>query len=378
MKVIITDANSRKAFDIINILKREHQYDLLLFSSSGHRFQLPVLYKQKVYRLRTQGYPEFRSDLLSVLEKHREEEYVYIPVSEEPTLHFYDFIKEDFNFNIKYLLPDKEVFELVRDKKEFQSFCESNDLPVPASYNQATLPNLEENFQPVIAKLKIGAGSVGMKYIEEPGQLDQLRELDDEEYLIQEKVESSNKIHGGFYLCEDGDVKVYHGHERIRTFPEKGGVTVFSKASYSEELKNIGENLLKKLSWNGFAMVEYLYDDNSGEWKIIELNPRLWGSIMLSEFCQSSMLSKYIMLARNEDIEPGVIETDRYIRWLFPFELISLVKGKLSLGDFFNNSNKKVCYINVTYSSWMSSFLFHLYFTFNGRSIKRFFKKIFS
>ena len=377
MKIIITDANSRKAFDIINILRREYQYDLLLFSSRGHRFPLPMVYRQQVHRLNMESYTTFKNDFRSALERDMHEEYVYIPVSEEPTLFFYDFIKDNRDFDIKYLLPEKSDFERVRDKKEFQLFCEEYELPVPMSYDRETLFLLERNFHPVIAKLKIGAGSVGMKYIEEPGQLDQIRKLEDEEYLIQEKIVSSKKIFGGFYLCQKGEIKVYHGHERIRTFPEKGGVTVFSKASFVEELKRTGEDLLKKLNWNGFAMIEFLYDDLSGEWKIIELNPRLWGSIMLSEYCESSLLSNYVKLARNEVIEIKEIRTERFIRWVFPFEVISLLKGKLSFSEFFNSSNRDICYINVSYSEWMTSLLFHLYFIFNGRSVKRFFKKIF-
>lgn len=380
MKIIITDAHSRKAFDIINILKRVHNYDLMLFAPTGYHFPLPLIYGQKVYKMSNERYSEFKDDLTSALEenKSKEQEYIYLPVSEEPTLYFYDFLKEDQTFNLKYLLPEKETFQMVRDKKQFQEFCEENNMPVPKSYKQDTLHHLEEDFHPVIAKKKIGAGSVGMKYIERAEQLQQLRELDEDEYLIQEKVGSGNKICGGFFLCENGEVKVYHGHKRIRTFPEKGGVTVFSKADYNNRLKAIGESLLKKLNWNGFAMIEYLYDDYSDNWKIIELNPRLWGSVMLAEFCQSSLLDKYIRLLQNEDIEEGEIQTDRYIRWLFPFEVISLMKGKISPGEFFNSSNKKACYINFTYSSVLSAMLFQLYFIFNVRSIKRFLKKVFS
>ena len=33
--------------------------------------------------------------------------------------------------------------------------------------------------------------------------------------------------------------------------------------------------------WNGLIMLEYLYDSKASVYKLIEANPRIWGSIML-------------------------------------------------------------------------------------------------
>lgn len=378
MKVIITDAGSRKSFDVINILKRVYGLETLLFSNSGQSFFLPVVYGQKVYRLKYDTYNNFRTDFTQALNQHKNEQFYYLPLSEESTLHFYDFIKEESSFKISFLLPEKGIFELTRNKKEFQKFCEDNSLPVPRSYNKQNIDELSADFRPVVAKKTIGAGSVGMKYVETEDQLHILENINYESYLIQEKIESRQNIHGGFYLCEEGKVLVYHGHLRIRTFPDKGGVTVFSKADLNEELKAIGERLLKKLNWNGFAMIEFMFDKKNKEWKIIELNPRLWGSVMLSEFCNSFLLINYLNLCQDKPLRRDKIEPERYIRWFFPFELMSFIKGKMSFSEFFNFKRKKTCYINFTYSRWDATILYLFYFTFNTNSIARFFKKIFS
>jgi hypothetical protein len=64
------------------------------------------------------------------------------------------------------------------------------------------------------------------------------------------------------------------------------------------------------------------------------------------------------------------------IRWLFPFDLLALIKGKLSIKEFFKFNLKETCYINFTYSSFFKALLFLFYFFFNLASIKRFIKKI--
>ena len=376
MKVIIPDAQSRKAFDVINILERVHGYDLLLFAPPGTNRLLRLIYGQKVHALSMENYGSFREDLLSALDADGDNEFVWMTVSEDPTLYFYELMDKEPQQPIRYLLPDRPTFELVRDKERFQAFCQANGLPVPASFPAEDLKELELNFRPVIAKKRIGAGSVGMRYVEQPDQLSVLDDIDTDHYLVQEKVVSTRDIHGVFCVAKEGEVISWHGHERLRTFPERGGVTVFSRSQYDRECEEIASRLIREMNWSGFAMVELLHDDRTGEWKIIELNPRLWGSVMLSEYCGARLLSSYVKLLSDEEPESADELADRYIRWVFPFEVISLLKGRISPGDFLNRRKLKTCYINFTYSSILRALLFQVYFIFNGRSITRFFKKL--
>ena len=69
-----------------------------------------------------------------------------------------------------------------------------------------------------------------MKYVEKPDQLSVLDDINADHYLIQEKVVSARDIHGFFCVAKEGEVISWHGHERLRTFPERGGVTVFSRS----------------------------------------------------------------------------------------------------------------------------------------------------
>lgn len=380
MKIIVTDADSRKAYDIINILKTVYKCDLILFASGGNRFPLPLIYGQKVHKLRSDDREEFIKDLNCALDEEKEGKFCYMAVSEKSTLQLYGYLEgaEKYSDAITVLLPELEMFQLARNKKRFQEYCEARDLPVPKSYNKTVIQDLQKEFRPVIAKLNIGTGSVGMKYVEKKDQLYLLEDIDHEEYLVQEKIESDRKIYGAFYLCKDGEVVSYHGHRRIRTFPEKGGVTVYSKANYDPEIRDAGAELLKRLNWNGFAMIEFMYDERDENWKIIELNPRLWGSVMLSEFCNASLLGNYIRLCGGKEPIQEEVNPNRYIRWIFPFDLLNMLKGNIGISDFFRLNKQNTCYINFTYGKWYSNILFQLFFTFNIRSVKRYFKKVFS
>jgi len=314
MKVLITDAESRKAFDLFNIFKNKYKMEIVLTSRTTQLKKLSLIYGQNVYRLRASDLSLFIGDLNTIFKSSEcNDELVYIPVSERYTLMFYDFIKINSNSNLRFLLPDKGVFELTRDKIAFQNFCEENLMPVPLSYNKIKSKEFTAEFCSLIAKPRIGAGSVGIKYFEDITQIKNINLIDQNLYLIQEKIESDKTVHGGFFLCKEGNVVGFHSHKRIRTFPEKGGVSVYAKAENNLEIKAIGSKLLKLLNWNGLAMIEFIYDRKAKSWKIIELNPRLWGSLLLTEFCNSNLLINYINLSLNRNIEEPILKEDSFM-----------------------------------------------------------------
>ena len=104
-------------------------------------------------------------------------------------------------------------------------------------------------------------------------------------------------------------------------------------------------------------MVEYLYDKRDNKYKLIEINPRLWGSVLLSEFCNANLLTNYIaLLKQNEKIINTRIEK-KFIRWVFPYDIIFFIKHLPNPLTFFK-IDKNTCYINFTYSSFSRSFFF--------------------
>ncbi|MGD8779536.1 MAG: ATP-grasp domain-containing protein [Ignavibacteria bacterium] len=377
MKILITDADSRKSFDVINILKSSYNFELILCSKKDYKFKLPLIYGQRVYRLRNICYNDFESDFSLILSDFPDEDIVYFPMGEKSTINFYEYIKKGKCKNLKYLLPDKTWFHLTRNKSEFQKYCENHNFPVPKSFTKETIDNGNTKFTPLIIKPNIGEGSVGIKQIDSAEKLVVIDDINLDEYIIQEKIVSNRKVSGAFFLCENGDVVNSYTHERLRTFPVSGGVTVYSKSTINSDIIEIGCRVLKAMKWNGFAMIEFLYDNIKEEWKIIELNPRIWGSIMLSQFIGTEFLNDYIKLCLDDTVNKGKKIKEGYIRWLYPFDLINLLTRQIKLCEFVRFNLHTTCYINMSYSNFFRTFLYLLYFSINIDSLKRFLKKIF-
>jgi predicted ATP-grasp superfamily ATP-dependent carboligase len=152
-------------------------------------------------------------------------------------------------------------------------------------------------------------------------------------------LENGRDVKGAFFLCNNGDVVSSYCHERIRTFPIDGGVSVFSKISVNKDILEIGSKLIKKLNWSGFVMIEFLHDKKLNTFKVIEINPRIWGSILLSEISKANFIKNYVQLSKNESLIYSEINYNAKIRWM-PFDLLNLIYSKGKIENFWKNDKK--------------------------------------
>lgn len=99
--------------------------------------------------------------------------------------------------------------------------------------------------------------------------------------LVQERIEGEGR--GIFLLRRDGSNLAVFAHRRVREKPPTGGVSVCRESVAADpELVARSSRLLDRLDWDGVAMVELKRQAGSGEAYLMEVNPRLWGSLQLA------------------------------------------------------------------------------------------------
>ena len=96
-------------------------------------------------------------------------------------------------------------------------------------------------------------------------------------------------------------------------------------------------------------MIEFLKEPSSNEYKIIEINPRIWGSILLTEFNNSNFIKSYLELSLGNQVKNKIVSDNKYIRWVFPYDVLYFIKNLQNPIDFFK-PNRDTCYINFTIS----------------------------
>ncbi len=87
---------------------------------------------------------------------------------------------------------------------------------------------------------------------------------------------------GFFATYQEGVCKRVFMHRRIREYPATGGISSCAQSFYDAKLESYGRRMLDALKWHGVAMVEFRCDSRDGEYKLMEINPKFWGSLDLA------------------------------------------------------------------------------------------------
>jgi protein-tyrosine-phosphatase/predicted ATP-grasp superfamily ATP-dependent carboligase len=93
-------------------------------------------------------------------------------------------------------------------------------------------------------------------------------------------------------------------HERVHELPLTGGGSSYRKSlALRDDLVQSATLLLSALEWHGVAMVEFKVAP-SGEAYLMEINPRLWGSLALAIDCGVDFPVGLLRLATGQPIPP--------------------------------------------------------------------------
>jgi protein-tyrosine-phosphatase len=84
-------------------------------------------------------------------------------------------------------------------------------------------------------------------------------------------------------LFEHGQLRWLFAHERLHEMPITGGASTYRRAyNPPPAVRDAAIKLLTHLQWHGVAMVEFKVAADGQDYRLIEINPRLWGSLPLA------------------------------------------------------------------------------------------------
>jgi hypothetical protein len=124
--------------------------------------------------------------------------------------------------------------------------------------------------------------------------------------LVQEFMDDTDE-YAFFAIYDEGEPLATFQHRQIRGFKYSGGPSAFRKSVDIPALEREGRKLLDHLDWHGPAMVEFKRDSSTGEFKLMEINPRFWSSLPFTVQAGADFPFYHWLLAtgRRHRIEPG-------------------------------------------------------------------------
>lgn len=115
-------------------------------------------------------------------------------------------------------------------------------------------------------------------------------------------------------IARDGDIRYAFQHERLHEVPLSGGGSSFRKSTdVSVELLDASRLLIKALRWHGVAMVEFKWNPQTGDYRLMEINGRLWGSLPLATAAGANFPAMMVEL----ELEGDVRQWPAYTRGIY-------------------------------------------------------------
>ena len=164
--------------------------------------------------------------------------------------------------------------------------------------------------------------------------------------IIQEYIKGKGR--GFFAFCENGKVLQSFQHERIRQYPESGGVSSCAESIHDPKLDEISKNFLRSIKWTGPVMLEYIYDPEKKKYFFIEMNAKFWGSYDLSVAAGLNFARIPFDMAHKKKVISKKYAKGVRFQWVLPEDTLRIKTSKNKKKaieewkkDFFDRSVKK-------------------------------------
>jgi glycosyltransferase involved in cell wall biosynthesis/predicted ATP-grasp superfamily ATP-dependent carboligase len=218
---------------------------------------------------------------------------LWVPVT-DATLAAVDRVRADLHA-VRILLPEAAALAIAWDKGRLLAAAAAAGFAVPRTWTPqsaaeiaALAPSLD---YPAVLKPRWSRLVVGERteegtvlYVRTPAELVAAWQAVHARIpfpLVQERIPGYGM--GLFLLADRGRIVASFAHCRRREKPPTGGVSVLSESvAIPPALMAPAERLLAELAWSGVCMLELKVDARDGTPRIMEMNPRFWGSLALA------------------------------------------------------------------------------------------------
>ncbi len=200
--------------------------------------------------------------------------------------------RDQFEKHVNLVIPDAELLRSVYDRLELFQVADEAGVPIPETALLTDIDDwqprhivksrynlLADAYCPEYSPSKSASVST-VKHIE-PGEKPDVAAIQDEMKhtpIVQEFVPSTGEYMVNA-LYDNGEPVAVCQQQQVRCSSYVGGGGVYRKSVDIPELGSAARTLLDALDYHGLACIEYLEDARTGEFKLLEINPRMWQSL---------------------------------------------------------------------------------------------------
>lgn len=244
-----------------------------------------------------------------------------------------------------YRLPfsDIETVERILDKNLLYRKCEERGIPIPKTFyvgEQSPAEIASEISFPCIVKPALQrafTNEFGEKVLRAESReefLDLCERASHHPLLAQEIVGAG--VDSFYSLCSymgrDGSAKGVFVGRKLEQYPPDFGTACLVDSRYVEEIVERGVDILKQFGYHGISEVEFMYDEKSRDFKLLDINTRVWKWIGLPMKAGVDLPWLAYADAVNGDVEGAGRQRDG-LRWVYLKDYIALRRARAGVNE---------------------------------------------
>lgn len=189
-------------------------------------------------------------------------------------------------YRVKIAVPDYSSVSIVEDKNLFMNFCEETGVAHPLTITLSNSNLIEAASKvglPALIKPNFSVGARGITIV---NSIDELKEKYPPihsqfgDSTLQELIENNDYYYNVMmYRDKNGNILGNAIIKIVRMYPVAAGSSTCCISIENQDLLSICKDALDKLNWVGMADFDVLQRLDTGEYKVIEINPRVPASI---------------------------------------------------------------------------------------------------
>ena len=217
--------------------------------------------------------------------------------------------KPELERHVRIPLVDYPTFMLARDKSQTMRLAQSLGLPCPQTFfpEDSSLEDIASRVDyPVLIKPNLSVGARGLTKVHQSTDLKRLFPLVVKRYgpcTIQEFIPQTDlQYKAQFFLDQKSNVKACVVYNKLRYFPLDGGVSALNCTVKRDDIEALGTTLLQAMHWYSYADLDLITDPRDGLVKIMEINPRITGSVKICFEAGVDFSDMLVKLATGDEI----------------------------------------------------------------------------
>ena len=300
-KILIFDVPDRRSVPIVGSLGKKYSFHYLVPIHKGFAIQPLVevgLFLFKPRHTRSMHFVSFNNEddlyagLLAFVKKKKFD--LVMAFSERSTAILCQHADELKQFT-QIAHGSFEDFNTLNDKFSILEVCRRVNVPTPRFVSLEKEADIEKTTQldfPLVVKCRLASGvKEALRICNNIEDVQRaFRELTNSHtkysFFPADKLVAEEFIKGNIFDCglavDHGRIVAAIPQERTQTIPPEGGFAAAIASRDLPELVEYGKRIFNEVKWIGPAQLEFIYDSKDQTYKLIEINPRFWGSVGLS------------------------------------------------------------------------------------------------